>query len=83
MRELSSEPESEREELAQVYVVRGVEAGLAREVAKQLMSKDALGAHARRAPVARHLAGSDPRHGPPGKHGVWKWGLDTVGQAAW
>ena len=46
-RELASDPESEREELAQVYVVRGVEAGLAREVAKQLMSKDALGAHAR------------------------------------
>ena len=46
-RELSSDPEFEREELAQVYVVRGVEAGLAREVAKQLMSKDALGAHAR------------------------------------
>jgi VIT1/CCC1 family predicted Fe2+/Mn2+ transporter len=45
--ELSSDPEFEREELAQVYVVRGVEAGLAREVAKQLMSKDALGAHAR------------------------------------
>ena len=46
-RELSSDPEFEREELAQVYVVRGLEAGLAREVAKQLMSKDALGAHAR------------------------------------
>jgi VIT1/CCC1 family predicted Fe2+/Mn2+ transporter len=46
-RELSSDPEFEREELAQVYVCRGLEAGLAREVAKQLMSKDALGAHAR------------------------------------
>ena len=37
----------EREELAQLYVARGVEAGLAREVATQLMAKDALGAHAR------------------------------------
>lgn len=46
-RELADDPVFEREELAQVYVARGVEAGLAREVAKQLMTKDALGAHAR------------------------------------
>ena len=37
----------EQEELAQIYVQRGVEAGLARQVAQQLMAKDALGAHAR------------------------------------
>ena len=36
-----------KEELAQVYVARGVEIGLARQVALQLMAKDALGAHAR------------------------------------
>ena len=29
------------------YVARGLEEGVAREVAKQLMAKDALGAHAR------------------------------------
>jgi VIT1/CCC1 family predicted Fe2+/Mn2+ transporter len=46
-RELADDPVFEREELAQVYVSRGVEAGLAREVARQLMVKDALGAHAR------------------------------------
>ena len=46
-RELADDPVFEREELAQVYVARGVEEGLAREVAKQLMAKDALGAHAR------------------------------------
>jgi VIT1/CCC1 family predicted Fe2+/Mn2+ transporter len=46
-RELADDPVFEREELAQVYVARGVEADLAREVAKQLMAKDALGAHAR------------------------------------
>jgi VIT1/CCC1 family predicted Fe2+/Mn2+ transporter len=46
-RELADDPVFEREELAQVYVARGVEEGLAREVAKQLMVKDALGAHAR------------------------------------
>jgi vacuolar iron transporter family protein len=46
-RELADDPVFEREELAQVYVARGVEEGLAREVARQLMVKDALGAHAR------------------------------------
>jgi VIT1/CCC1 family predicted Fe2+/Mn2+ transporter len=45
--ELATEPEAEREELTQIYVDRGVEAALAREVADQLTAKDALGAHAR------------------------------------
>ncbi|CAN5377304.1 VIT family protein [soil metagenome] len=45
--ELATDPVFETEELAQAYVVRGVEIGLAREVARQLMVKDALGAHAR------------------------------------
>jgi VIT1/CCC1 family predicted Fe2+/Mn2+ transporter len=46
-RELAEDPDFEKEELAQIYVARGVELGLAREVAQQLMAKDALGAHAR------------------------------------
>jgi len=46
-RELASDPEFEKKELAQIYVSRGVETGLARQVAEQLMAKDALGAHAR------------------------------------
>ena len=46
-RELSDNPQFEKEELAQIYVARGVEAGLARQVAQQLMTKDALSAHAR------------------------------------
>jgi VIT1/CCC1 family predicted Fe2+/Mn2+ transporter len=46
-RELKEDPEFEREELARIYANRGVELGLARKVAKQLMAKDALGAHAR------------------------------------
>jgi len=45
--ELSAAPEAEREELAQIYVGRGVEPGLARQVAEQMMAHDALGAHAR------------------------------------
>jgi len=45
--ELATEPELEREELAAIYVKRGVNPALARQVADQLMAKDALGAHAR------------------------------------
>ena len=45
--ELSQNVAFEHEELAQIYVQRGVETGLARQVAQQLMAKDALGAHAR------------------------------------
>ena len=36
----------EHEELAEIYIRRGVERSLARQVAQQLMAKDALGAHA-------------------------------------
>jgi vacuolar iron transporter family protein len=45
--ELASEPEYERDELASIYVERGVDPALAKEVAEQLMARDALGAHAR------------------------------------
>ncbi len=45
--ELASNIESERQELADIYIGRGLEPLLAREVAEQLMEKDALGAHAR------------------------------------
>jgi VIT1/CCC1 family predicted Fe2+/Mn2+ transporter len=46
-RELATQPAFEREDLANLYVARGVELDLARRVADQLMAKDALGAHAR------------------------------------
>jgi VIT1/CCC1 family predicted Fe2+/Mn2+ transporter len=39
--------EMEKEELAEIYVGRGVEPKLANQVAEQLMVHDALGAHAR------------------------------------
>ena len=42
-----TQPEAEHQELAQIYIDRGVEPALARQVADQLMAKDALGAHAR------------------------------------
>ena len=46
-RELVDQPAAEREELARIWVERGVELELARAVADQLMAKDAIGAHAR------------------------------------
>ena len=44
--ELLNQPAFEHEELAQIYVRRGVEREVAVKVASQLMAKDALGAHA-------------------------------------
>ena len=44
---LSEDIEEEHEELAAIYVGRGLTPGLAREVARQLMAHDALAAHAR------------------------------------
>ena len=45
-RELNENPEFELEELTEIYVKRGVDRNLARQVAQQLMAKDALSAHA-------------------------------------
>jgi len=45
--ELRAAPEAEKEELAQIYVSRGLQPDLARQVSEQLMAHDALAAHAR------------------------------------
>ena len=45
--ELATNEASERAELAGIYVSRGLDLALARQVADQLMAHDALGAHAR------------------------------------
>jgi vacuolar iron transporter family protein len=45
-RELNENPEFELEELTEIYVKRGVDRNLARQVAQQLMGKDAVSAHA-------------------------------------
>ena len=45
--ELATNDSSERAELAGIYVARGLDSDLARQVADQLMAHDALGAHAR------------------------------------
>jgi VIT1/CCC1 family predicted Fe2+/Mn2+ transporter len=45
--ELEADDQGEHRELATIYVRRGLEPALARQVAEQLMAHDALGAHAR------------------------------------
>ena len=45
--ELASDPRHEQEELAHIYVQRGLTPELARQVAEQLTAHDALAAHAR------------------------------------
>ncbi|MGE0115572.1 MAG: VIT1/CCC1 transporter family protein [Steroidobacteraceae bacterium] len=45
--ELKADPLAEQRELTAIYVARGLEHGLAQQVAEQLMQHDALGAHAR------------------------------------
>lgn len=46
-KELAADPKHEHAELTAIYVARGLDAGLAAEVATQFMTHDALGAHAR------------------------------------
>lgn len=45
--ELVAAPDAELKELAEIYVARGLDLKLARQVASQLMAKNALAAHAR------------------------------------
>ena len=45
--ELTTQPGFERQELADIYMARGLDPDLAFKVADQLMADDALGAHAR------------------------------------
>ena len=46
-RELKNDDKGEHKELAAIYVARGLDPALAKQVAEQLMTHDALGAHAR------------------------------------
>jgi len=45
--ELKDDDKGEHKELAAIYVARGLDPPLAKQVARQLMAHDALGAHAR------------------------------------
>src|SRR5664280_2120792 len=44
--ELKTKPKAELNELAEIYIARGLSRDLSMQVAKQLMEHDALGAHA-------------------------------------
>jgi len=46
-REQAHDSNAEVQELAEIYIGRGVDPSLAQQVAEQLMARDALGAHAR------------------------------------
>jgi VIT1/CCC1 family predicted Fe2+/Mn2+ transporter len=46
-RELEADAPAEHRELAAIYMARGLDGALAKQVAEQLMAHDALGAHAR------------------------------------
>lgn len=46
-KELKDDPELELQELASIYIGRGLDPGLARQVAEQLTAHDTLSAHAR------------------------------------
>ena len=45
--ELKADDKGEHQELADIYISRGLDPALAKQVAQQLMAHDALGAHAR------------------------------------
>ncbi len=59
-RELKEQPEFELQELAGIYVERGVAPELARQVAEQLMAKDALAVHAREELGINEITAANP-----------------------
>ncbi len=59
-RELAADHAGEHAELAAIYVERGVDPALAKQVAAQLMTKDALGAHARDELGLSHITAARP-----------------------
>ncbi len=58
--ELATSPALETDELAQIYVGRGLSPGLARQVAEELMKGDALAAHARDELGISEIVGARP-----------------------
>jgi VIT1/CCC1 family predicted Fe2+/Mn2+ transporter len=74
--ELATDAKSERAELANIYVARGLEPALANQVADQLTAHDALGAHAR-----DELGISDGQRARPVQAACASAGTFTVGAA--
>ena len=75
-RELATDGKHEHAELAAIYVERGLDAKLAREVATQLMARDALRSHAR-----DELGISDTLSARPVQAALASAGSFTVGAA--
>ena len=75
-RELATQDKSERAELASIYVSRGLQPSLARQVADQLMAHDALEAHAR-----DELGISEVQRARPVQAGLASAGTFSVGAA--
>ncbi len=74
---LRDNPRGELHELARIYQDRGVEPGLARLVAEQLMARDELGAHARDELGITDLATARPRQA------AWTSALAFTAGAIW
>jgi VIT1/CCC1 family predicted Fe2+/Mn2+ transporter len=74
---LAEDYAAEHDELAAIYVERGLEPGLAREVARQLMEHDALSAHAR-----DELGITDTRRAQPFQAALASAGSFIAGAAA-
>jgi len=75
-KELRDDDRGEHQELAAIYVSRGLEAALAKQVADQLMAHDALGAHAR-----DELGISEPLRARPLQAALASAGSFAVGAA--
>ncbi len=73
-RELAEDPESELFELTGIYVRRGLDPDLARQVAAQLTAHDALGSHAR-----DELGITDTRRARPGQAALASAGAFATG----
>jgi VIT1/CCC1 family predicted Fe2+/Mn2+ transporter len=58
--ELENDPVAEEAELASIYARRGLSQELAQQVARELMAKDALGAHARDELGISHITAARP-----------------------
>jgi VIT1/CCC1 family predicted Fe2+/Mn2+ transporter len=74
--ELETDDKGEHKELTAIYVARGLEPSLARQVADQLMAHDALGAHAR-----DELGISEITHARPIQAALTSAGSFSVGAA--
>jgi VIT1/CCC1 family predicted Fe2+/Mn2+ transporter len=74
--ELKADAKGEHKELTAIYVARGLDAALAKQVAKQLMIHDAIGAHAR-----DELGISEPLRARPIQAALASAGSFAVGAA--